>query len=188
MRFSEYINEEKEVSLIGMTIDVNTVTQETKNMFWPNDFVCSERSLTTLVGAPKEVGGIFCCDNNKLTSLVGCPKKIGGYFDCTHNKITSLEGIPTSIRGNCYCYDNELTNLKDIHKMITTIRGHFFCNHNLITSHVLGLLMISELTKVVCDNDGWGNILNRYLGKGRKGMLDCQNELIEAGYEEYAQL
>ena len=40
-------------------------------------------SLTTLEGAPKEVGGDFYCSFCKsLKSLKGAPEKIGGEFDC----------------------------------------------------------------------------------------------------------
>jgi hypothetical protein len=31
-------------------------------------------------------------------------------------------------------------------------------------------------------------IVNKHLGKGRAGMLQAQEELIEAGLEEFAQL
>ncbi len=34
--------------------------------------------LTSLEGAPKEVGGDFVCSKNKLTSLEGAPKEVGG--------------------------------------------------------------------------------------------------------------
>ena len=38
------------------------------------DFNCSGNQLTSLEGAPKEVGGSFYCSNNQLTSLVGLPQ------------------------------------------------------------------------------------------------------------------
>jgi hypothetical protein len=51
-------------------------------------------TLTSLEGAPEEVGGDFDCSNNKLTSLEGAPEKVGGYFNCENSNLTSLEGAP----------------------------------------------------------------------------------------------
>jgi hypothetical protein len=36
--------------------------------------------LTSLVGAPHSVGGIFSCDKNNLTSLVGGPSFVYGNY------------------------------------------------------------------------------------------------------------
>jgi len=44
------------------------------------NFYCHYNSITTLEGAPKEVGGNFQCNNNKLTNLGGSPNRIGGSF------------------------------------------------------------------------------------------------------------
>lgn len=40
---------------------------------YTNDFNCSFNLLTTLVGSPKEVHGVFDCTHNKLTNLLGVP-------------------------------------------------------------------------------------------------------------------
>ncbi len=52
------------------------------------DFRCSNNSLTSLEGAPQEVGGDFICRINKITSLVGAPRKIGRDFYCENNPIS----------------------------------------------------------------------------------------------------
>lgn len=170
-------------------------------------FDCSNNKLTTLEGAPRKIGNYFSCRKNQLSSLKGSPAVIKGTFDCSDNKLTSLEGIPEKV-GNCYisgniltslvgapkiingdfgCENNKLISLKDIHKIINKINGGFHHSGNPIKSHVLGLLLIDGLNEVT-GHHNWSKILNRYLGKGRKGMLDCQNELIDMGLEEYAQL
>ena len=38
--------------------------------------------------------GSFNCANNKLTSLEGAPREVGGSFYCYNNNLTSLEGLP----------------------------------------------------------------------------------------------
>ena len=48
------------------------------------------------------VKGGFYCPNNSLTSLEGAPKEVGGYFFCHNNSLTSLEGAPKEIGGNLW--------------------------------------------------------------------------------------
>lgn len=82
--------------------------------------------MTSLKGAPEEVGGSFTCSYNKLTSLKGAPKEVYGYFDCSYNKLTSLEGAPKKVACNFDCSDNpQLKELLD--KMPTqAIRGDVY--------------------------------------------------------------
>ena len=69
-------------------------------------FSCSHcDKLTSLEGAPKNVGGNFWCDScNKLETLEGSPKEVGLYFICSYcNNLTSLEGGPKEVGGNFVC-------------------------------------------------------------------------------------
>ena len=87
------------------------------------DFRCSAcTSLTSLEGAPKEVGGDFDCDFCKsLTSLKGAPEKVGKDFYCGYcNSLTSLEGAPEKVGKDFYCgYCNSLTSLKGAPKVVS---------------------------------------------------------------------
>jgi hypothetical protein len=76
------------------------------------DFNCSKNQLTTLKGSPQKVEGDFDCSDNKLTSLAGAPKEVDGYFDCSNNELTSLEGVPRVVDGSFFCKENKLTTLK----------------------------------------------------------------------------
>ena len=65
-------------------------------------FDCSDcSSLTSLEGAPQEVGWSFSCTKcTSLTSLVGAPQKVAGDFDCSMcTSLTSLEDAPKKIGG-----------------------------------------------------------------------------------------
>ena len=64
-------------------------------------FNCYNNSLTTLEGAPQEVGGNFFCNRNSLTTLEGAPQKVGGHFACDNNSLTKLEGAPQEV-GECF--------------------------------------------------------------------------------------
>ena len=58
-------------------------------------------SLTSLEGAPQEVGRDFSCYNcHSLTSLEGAPQKVGRDFDCRMcTSLKSLEDAPKKIGG-----------------------------------------------------------------------------------------
>ena len=60
-------------------------------------FLCDKNNLTTLEGAPQEVGVDFACQNNKLTNLKGSPRNVGGDFHCFYNNLESLEGAPGEV-------------------------------------------------------------------------------------------
>jgi hypothetical protein len=53
--------------------------------------------LMGLISLPVKFGkvsGAFKCYGNNLTSLRGAPREVGGYFDCRfNNDLTSLDGI-----------------------------------------------------------------------------------------------
>ena len=70
------------------------------------DFICIYLGLTSLKGAPQEVGGNFSCAFNQLTSLKGGPKTVGKGFCCSGNQLTSLEGAPKEVGGDFWCNPN----------------------------------------------------------------------------------
>ena len=72
-------------------------------------FYCDNNSLTSLIGAPQEVGGGFWCDNNRLTSLIGAPRRVGKGFWCDNNRLTSLIGAPLKVDGGFRCDDNPVS-------------------------------------------------------------------------------
>ena len=78
------------------------------------NFNCSSNKLTSMEGAPQEVGKYFGCVFNQLTSLEGAPQKVGRSFYCDGNQLTSLEGAPQEVGGDFSCYRNQITSLKGI--------------------------------------------------------------------------
>jgi len=150
------------------------------------DFWCSINKLTSLEGAPSRVGGYFSCSYNQLTSLEGAPSQVGGYFYCPGNKLTSLEGAPSQVGRYFVCSDNKLTSLVAIHKIIKSCQG-IILQGNPIKEGGLGLLLIKDLKYIDSELPAF-EIIRKYLGKGKRGMIDCQTELIKEGYKEYAKL
>jgi hypothetical protein len=162
-------------SLVGAPSDVS------------GGFYCLNNKLTSLEGAPSKVGGNFYCDYNKLISLEGAPSKVGGNFSCDNNKLTSLEGAPSKVGGYFSFVHSKLTSLEGIHLRIKHIGGQANFERNPIKSHVLGLLLIDGLKKISLDNTEVEKIINKYL-RGDRDVFECQNELMDAGLDEYAQL
>jgi hypothetical protein len=169
--FKQYLTEEaislKRVNSLEDLIDPKTGEYYTEVVNVTGTVNISQLGLETLPVKFGTVGSNFDCSENELTTLEGAPSSVDDDFDCTYNKLTSLQGI---------------------HKIIKIINGEFFCNDNPITSGGIGLILIEGLTKIYVDRRHAFDIINKYLGRGKKGLLLCQDELIEAGYEEYARL
>ncbi len=94
-------------------------------------FFCSNNQLTTLEGAPQEVGEHFWCDNNELTTLEGAPQLVGESFICSYNSLISLEGAPREVGGDFYCDNNQLTSLEGAPR---EVKGDFWGHNNGLTS------------------------------------------------------
>ena len=88
------------------------------------NFDCSRTSITSLEGAPREVGGDFWCSNTKITSLEGCPREVGGDVFCNHTYITSLEGAPREVGGDVFYNHTYITSLEHAPR---EVGGDFRC-------------------------------------------------------------
>jgi hypothetical protein len=150
-------------------------------------FKCDHLAITSLNGSPQTIIGDFYCHDNLLKSLEGGPSSLDGDFYCHRNELTTLEGAPVYIGSSFLCYSNKLTSLKGIHKQIKHIGAVAEFDGNPIKSHVLGLLKIDGLQEVMLDAKAVQRIINRHL-EGDRDIFACQEELIEAGFPEFAQL
>ena len=101
---------------------------EAKNVIIKNNFNCSNcNSLTSLKGAPKEVGGDFSCSRcTSLTSLKSAPKEVSRDFYCSYcTSLTSLEGAPQKVGRDFSCFScTSLTSLEGAPKEVC---GYFYC-------------------------------------------------------------
>ena len=74
------------------------------------NFYGSKKNLNDFKGVRfGVVTGGFYCDDNQLTSLVGAPQEVGEDFNCRYNKLVSLLGAPRKVGGNFYCSDNNVS-------------------------------------------------------------------------------
>ncbi len=112
------------------------------------DFGCFSNQLTSLQGAPQKVGGGFWCEDNKLTTLKGAPQKTGDSFVCSNNQLTTLEGAPKEVGGGFSCKGNELTTLRGAPQKITR---DFNCAENPDLSSLFGISEMLADKKIDCD-------------------------------------
>jgi hypothetical protein len=124
-------------------------------------FSCDFNQLTTLEGAPIEVGGDFYCGGNKLTTLEGAPKEVGGDFYCDNNQLTTLEGAPKEVGGSFYCYSNQLTTLKGAPKEV--VGFDFDCDGNPLPKEIIKFKDKKYILKWQDDYGIWqGGELNQF--------------------------
>jgi hypothetical protein len=95
------------------------------------NFYCYGNRLTTLEGAPREVGANFNCSGNQLISLEGSPREVGAGFYCHYNQLISLEGAPREVGASFYCSYNQLTTLEGAPIEVPV---DFSCHNNHLTS------------------------------------------------------
>jgi hypothetical protein len=152
----------------------------------------SRNRLTTLVNGPKIVYQGFNCNHNPLlVSLVGGPVEVGRYYSADDCGLTSLDGLPRKIGTHLSLDFNPLTSLQGVNKL-KEMNGYICLNNCLISSHILGILLIKGCDGIITyDRGDFGKavqIMDRYTTKGRSGLIQCQMDLIEAGLSEFAQI
>lgn len=121
--YKEYID--KCVNVTGSVVLCSLGLKEIPIKFCKveGDFDCSNNFLTSLEGAPKEVGGMFICSNNLLTSLEGAPELVCGNFNCYFNKLTSLDGAPKEVGDDFICFDNIKKFTKADVRKVSDVKG-----------------------------------------------------------------
>ena len=148
--------------------------------------------LTSLQGGPERVLTIFNVKDNNLRDLKGGPTHVGTYF-CRNNGLTSLEGAP-EFCGTFNCADNDITSLAGIGSKYLQRCNDLVLTHNPIKGRILGTLKIKDLRSLSFDVGLPQEavkafvILLPYLIKTERDILDAQEELLDAGLDDYARL
>ena len=145
------------------------------------------KGLTTLAGCPQHITGYFDCRGNfKLSSLVGGPQRVDGDYDCSFNQLTDLVGCASHITGFICFKNNKITSLVGIHKIIKSCNIIHFDTTKIIEGGI-GLLLIDNLTQISNKSEPF-EIIEKHIGSGTKGMMECSKELKAKGWSEYAKL
>ena len=169
-------------------------------------------NINSLVGIP--AGEEYRLCNSPTKNLKGLPGTVKDLELIGFKRLTSLEGLDkitgTAMFALCDSLDfplnltnavelnkihiekcSGLTNLKGIDKTFGTTESFYICDCENIKSNILGLLNIKKLKRVEAARCGKQfekavKIINKYLPGG--DLLDCQDELMEAGLGAFAKL
>jgi hypothetical protein len=118
-------------------------------------FVARNLELDTLEGAPHTVMGTFNVGSNQLVDLTHGPQVVFGWYQAGSNHLVSLQGLP-----------DQCVN-------------HFACEYH----EQLPLLRLVQVKRVTMHGDEFlKSIMDKYVGKGKKYILNFANELKQAGY------
>lgn len=139
------------------------------------------RSLVSFKGAPKTVGSLTVEDCPELKSFEGFPEHVknsASLKGCTNVKTTKgIRFISKTLNvSDCTNLEKleDITHAEEIIMWSTPIKN------------VLYVFNIKNLKKIISSSIKVEQIVNNYLKSN--DMLNCQDELIEAGFEEYAEI
>ena len=132
-----------------------------------------------------------------LSSFAGFPKEAVRYttfWECPSLNFP-LEPIGITIKNDLsFSECAGITNFKNVHKTISNCNRISVLDCENVKSNILGFLRIKNLNEIINARnhpnfDEAISIINKYLPNPTPDkIIDCQNELIEAGLEEYAEL
>jgi len=132
-------------------------------------------------------------------SLKGCPKIVGG-FAVFSDKEISLAGAPEEINDKLIL---DVPSLKDVHKYIKRFKGKLLRLTTITRKCVLGILLINGIKDISLIRTDFTDknepdvkhmkfavlILKKYLGEGKAGVLEAQQEMLEDGHlDSFAEL
>ena len=115
-------------------------------------FYCYNNRLTSLEGAPINVGGVFDCGYNELTSLDGAPNSVGGIFRCDYNKLASLDGAPNFVGDTFRCCFNLNLPYSELFKIVDRVKGIYFL-HNTLPEDKDKIRRDRDVKSVLTDNE-----------------------------------
>jgi hypothetical protein len=126
-----------------------------------------------------------------LTTLVGCPNIVGGDFRVLGSILNTLEGAPIEIEGNARFGNQSHHDLKNLLGFPRRVGGITRVRYQpdlgmlrLLNTQKEIVLYISQGYEFLArDGAKVSDILNKYVGEGKRGAIRCQKELISAGFE-----
>jgi hypothetical protein len=162
------------------------------------DFSLASMRIVSLEGSPQVVEGNFDCSFNQLTSLQHCPQSVMD-FDCSNNPLTTLQWCPR-VPAELLCDNAQLRDLTSVPPATyLSVQMNPIVNFRNTPSHIqevavtwhrdlplLGLLTVAQINIHRVNGAHYAeveNILKKYAGEGKRGVIRCQKELISAGFE-----
>lgn len=122
-----------------------------------------------------------------VQSLRGSPEQCGNFFVDYAVNVNTFEHFPKIINKKLTMYHDGLDTFCGLSERVKHIGEEIEFSQKAIKSGGIGLIL-TGLPKLKYGGftPPW-KIISKYMGKPDQ-IFECQNELIEAGFEEYAQL
>ncbi len=169
------------------------------------NFTVSDGLLTTLAGCPQFVGRNFNCSHSKITSLEGGPQVVDGIYNCNSTPLETLKGSPTSAH-EFFCGGTKLTSLEFAPKQLgvlsvskteiksyRNVHKHVRCNRVVLQQNppipgTICWILVPGIREIdlIGANFTVTDIYNKHIRT--KDILACQEDLIDAGFPEWAKL
>jgi hypothetical protein len=191
------IDRDKILALVGRHFTggsgLSSITIDEQGLVDANENLSLKQSCRQIGKLPVRFGkidGNLWLDYSDISTLEGCPRILTGTL--------GLEscGLLTNLSGGPYdCYEIMAENTR-LHSLVGLPKH---CENIQVsvspTMGLLSLLLVKGLTSVYLTDD-WGigsempqsSIINRYLSKGRDGIIPCAAELHKAGFGGNAKL
>ena len=160
---------------------------------------CSRNPLEKIAGLPSElVLKQFKCASARLTSFKGLPDGEYTVIDVHGNKkLTSFDGLPSHI-DKLDISNGGFETISGLHRRLKHCQTLKVFDNARLTSALLTVLLIPGLKSIEYNSPDWSKrdaklstafrIIYRYIEKGKAGLIDCQNELLDAGFYEEARM
>jgi hypothetical protein len=160
-----------------------------------DSFFCIRKTkLGSLEGAPNFIGKLDFDEVPGLTSLKFIPNKLVSLIMSSCDDLKSLDYFPESIKIFYIDSCKRIDNFHNIHKTINFKQlNQFTISKMNIKKQILGMYYAFEAGVEI--KHSWNNkefddalkIIKNAVDK-KDTILDCQEALMEAGFEDYAQL
>lgn len=163
-----------------------------------NSLRIGRNKLTSLEGAPTILKGTLnLYRNEEVLSLEGCPIRIGRdlILGGCNIDMSTIEKLPQTIGNLLDFSSSNITGLPGIgRKYVKQCKTIDLSGCIQLESHLLGLCLVKGLNDIPFDRYGSTQktceVLRRFNNfiKRKEDVLDVQEELIQAGYKEFAKL
>lgn len=165
--------------------------------------ITSCKGLTSTDGCPEHITSYLTISDCKNLTVTQMPEEVGGDVKFRNVKVPSIEHVPRRIAGDLELHETGIQSLHNIHKHLTFLDSAsggstLTVGTNQPLSDGLGLFLMDNLFNVWFNgnrvNDDLEEYINHELEKHpRKGvdnrvLLNIQDELIDNGFEDFANL
>jgi len=150
------------------------------------NFHLDDEDITHIPVPFGDVGGSFQANIETLKSFENFPMRILGNLYAYDTGVESFDGLRTEVDGTVDITMNQkLADWVGVYKHLRRIGGTLKFDVDYVKRGGLGVLLIKELQEISSGNSDVDTIINKYL-KGDRSVLDCQEELIDAGFAHLA--